>query len=543
MSDTSAVNSPIQFLELLNLLADTLVKVDNEQDAETTVLHALSTMFPVAQCDYLERDRYTDCTKIKATISGCECFMKTPTSTIPSYVFSRVDASQSPYVYQYNDEQSEGATPYISIITSVGRMQCYGFLILSGISNFHKDSSWNMALCLATSLFTCALNRITLNRSQRNALGTLLNTLDEFTKEPNIFLQLGQRLAGLAEQLKAKSASLWSYNPEQKILIYTASFNGKLPTPGPSEPEHAVIDIAQIEIQWRIIATQGKPEFWDNLPRKSTIPAALKFQMQDSERLLLVPMLTGSYIAGLITFSDPDLDAESLANNYDLLHQADQLGLGMQLHRLTRQNREVALLKERNRMAREIHDTLAQGFTGIIMWLEAARLNLPDNPQTAVEHLLKAKGVARDSLTEAHRSIWALRPSILQEYDLPQAIPQLADRLTRDVGHDVCFVLHGSAREIPARCEEALLKIAQEAITNVIRHADANMIRIELEYLKRSIRLQISDNGCGLKSLAEQSVSGFGMTSMRERAEQVGGTFSISNKAEGGVLTKVEIPV
>ncbi len=543
MRENSADIPSNRLLELVSLLAVSLRAVESPQKAETLVLQYLAAMFPGAHCDYLECDDELHYVRLKASSTGAILQQLKAATNIPVSVFKGINPSEPPILYVHDSASTTSNQTSASAIAPAGTNRCHGFLLVTHDERSLRDPQAIPAISLVSSLFASTIERLNSFGLQRDALCKLLGTLEEFTKETNLFLLLGQRLAAVAEQLNSKAATLWSYIPEQDILLYAAGYDGSRPSLAPRQPEHAFIEIAHMRGAWQTLSTTSRPLVFTRATNDQELPAGLRDQLRGGEQLLVIPMLAGMYIAGLLTFTDPDIDLEMASTCFDLICQADEFGMGIQLHRLTRQSSEVALLKERNRMAREIHDTLAQGFTGIIMWLEAARLNLPDNPKTVLEHLQRAKAVARESLTEARGSLWALRPSILQEYDLPQAIPQLADRLTRDAGHDVCFALHGSPREIPARCEEALLRIAQEAIGNVLRHANADMIRIELEYLKRSVRLKITDNGCGLTAHDSRDNSGFGMTSMEERAEQVGGTFTISNKPEGGVDVKVEIPV
>ena len=202
--------------------------------------------------------------------------------------------------------------------------------------------------------------------------------------------------------------------------------------------------------------------------------------------------------------------------------------------------RQEALSEERNRMARELHDTLAQGFTGVVIQLEAAEDILTLNTETARAHILRARSLARESLSEARRSALALRLQALKDSDLPTALARFAAHLTAGTSVQAEFVLHGTARALPPEKEDNLLRITQEALTNVLRHANARRVRIDLSYNPRHVRLSIEDDGQGLNSV---SGNGLGLKTMRERAEIIGGELSVSSRPGEGTRIDALVPV
>ena len=203
------------------------------------------------------------------------------------------------------------------------------------------------------------------------------------------------------------------------------------------------------------------------------------------------------------------------------------------LEAVTHQNN---ILAERSRMAREIHDTLAQGFTGIVIQLEAAEDGLQENdPEAAVAHLGRARALARTSLAEARRSVWALRPEVLEERDLPTALRLLAEQMGAQTA--VAFQLEGIPRPLPPAVEDALLRIGQEGVTNAIRHAKATAVTIALAYQPAAVQLRVADNGRGFdptQTPSSNGQGGFGLTSMRERATNIGGQLPIASQPHNG---------
>jgi signal transduction histidine kinase len=163
-----------------------------------------------------------------------------------------------------------------------------------------------------------------------------------------------------------------------------------------------------------------------------------------------------------------------------------------------KQAEEASILEERNRMAREIHDTLAQAFTGILAQVGAAKQVLTDDLEAAQAHLDLIKELARTRLTEARRSVVALRPQLLEEGSLQSALHRLVAQL-RTAAMDVTlyYGIEGAVYALPTEVESNLLRIGQEALTNAIRHANADEIRVQLVYDRDQFCLRVRDNGQG----------------------------------------------
>jgi signal transduction histidine kinase len=210
------------------------------------------------------------------------------------------------------------------------------------------------------------------------------------------------------------------------------------------------------------------------------------------------------------------------------------------------QERETATLEERARLAREIHDTLAQGLTGIVVQLGAAKRALAAEPPAAEGHLDLAQQMAREALAEARRSVWNLRTGVLERGDLADALRGLASRPIR-AGCTASFTVHGQARSLPAEVEAALLRVAQEALANAAKHAGATRVTLTLSYEPDAVRLQIGDDGVGFDAAtltadtAPGLVGGFGLLGMRERIALLGGTLALRN--DGGAQVIVTVPL
>lgn len=198
---------------------------------------------------------------------------------------------------------------------------------------------------------------------------------------------------------------------------------------------------------------------------------------------------------------------------------------------------------ERQRMAREIHDTLAQGLTGIITQLQAAQQvwRTPDRAggDPARPHVNQALALARDSLAAARRSVQALRPAELDRAQLPEALRGMAGRWSEGTGVDLRVDITGEQVPLSAGLEVVPFRVAQEALTNISRHAGASRVGVTLSYLGDVVLLDVRDDGVGIPAT---SAGGFGIDSMTQRVRSVGGTLEIESGAGEGTAVSVSVP-
>lgn len=217
-----------------------------------------------------------------------------------------------------------------------------------------------------------------------------------------------------------------------------------------------------------------------------------------------------------------------------------------QTEKLVEQSNATAVMQERARVARDIHDTLAQGLTGIVVQLGAAERALQVAPQDAPAHIRLAQDMAREALAEARRSIWNLRAPNLARGELRDALAGLAQRASTDTMR-VNFETEGTEWDLRAEVDSALLRVTQEALVNVSKHANATRVDVSLAYLPDAVRLVIHDNGIGLANdvlnddgRIQEPTGGFGLMGMRERIEQWGGELILTNHE--GALVQATIP-
>jgi signal transduction histidine kinase len=238
-----------------------------------------------------------------------------------------------------------------------------------------------------------------------------------------------------------------------------------------------------------------------------------------------------------LTEANARLEA-SLRHNADLHEQ------------LLTQAREAGISEERRRLAREIHDTLAQGLMGIITQLQAAQGGgVSGSGQASARHVELAIDLARESLTEARRSVQALAPEPLAGARLPDAIQDVSKRWGELNGLEVSFITTGTPRVMRPEIEVALLRTAQEALANVAKHARATRVGLTLSYMEDLVTLDVRDDGAGFVTVngsgprrPRDDQGGFGLSGMRQRVEGVEGTLEIESEPDGGTAVCAAIP-
>jgi signal transduction histidine kinase len=200
------------------------------------------------------------------------------------------------------------------------------------------------------------------------------------------------------------------------------------------------------------------------------------------------------------------------------------------------------VLEERQRLAREIHDTLTQDFAGILLHLEAAEALAGGRWRRSAECVSRARELARSGLEDTRRMLLGLRPKPLEEASLSDALRRLAESCARDAGLACSFRVSGRERELPAEVQDELYRVAQEGLCNVRKHARATSAWLALRFEPGAVVLRIKDNGRGFAAVQPQAGGhGYGMTSMRERAHRLGGKIDILSGLGKGTTIVIRV--
>ena len=199
---------------------------------------------------------------------------------------------------------------------------------------------------------------------------------------------------------------------------------------------------------------------------------------------------------------------------------------------------QAGVRSERERMAQEIHDTIAQGLASLLMLVQDADRAIASQPDRARERLATATQVIKDNLAETRSLVAALAPPDLREAPLQAAIERIVSRTERELELDATLRVTGSSRRLDSNAQVVVVRAVQEAIANIRKHAKATRVDVLLAYLPESVRVEVSDNGCGFDS---RQADGFGLQGMRTRVEQVHGTLTIDSAPGTGTRIVLEV--
>src|SRR5437868_6806092 len=404
---------------------------------------------------------------------------------------------------------------------------------------------------LATDLVRIAIERDraegALRASEQVARGqveALTYSLDVLATAPAPDKFLGQMLSTIGRLLGAQSVILWLLDELNDALVLRAWAEGTNFAMG--DPEHPFIKNPS---SWkedpglRELFFSGAPVACEDVEHDPFTSNDLREYLKagGTKKFLRIPTLVGGRVKGFIGIRHgerPPYRPEEIELAQALAHQAM---LAIQLNEFAEQSRQAAVLEERNRMARDIHDTLAQGFTGVIVQLESAEDAMACcRRKETNEHLRRASELARRSLNEARRSVHALRPEALERDNFWEALKGIVKNTTAGTSLHTRFELRGRLRHLSPIWQENLLHIGQEALTNALKHARPRNFETRLIFNSKAFRLELRDDGNGFRTKDQHD--GLGLAGMRERAEQMGGTLKVASARGRGTTIVVTVP-
>jgi PAS domain S-box-containing protein len=379
----------------------------------------------------------------------------------------------------------------------------------------------------------------------RGQAEALVQSLDILATAPPPEQFIGQMLSTIGRLLKAQSVILWLLDEATDSVFFRSAVHGA--NLAWVEPEHPFVKDAQ---SWKDnpglqeMFFTGVPNAVEDIDADPRVSNALRdyFKSTGTKKFLTIPTIVGGQVNGFIGIrhtSRPPYRPEEIELAQALAHQAM---FAIQLNQFAEQSQHAAVLEERNRMARDIHDTLAQGLTGVIVQLQAAEdATSKGYKKDAVDHLQTAQDLARAGLNEARRSVRALRPQALEDATFWEALQAAIKNATVGTELHAEFQLRGKLRELPAMVQENLLHIGQEALTNTLKYAHATRFEARLSFNATEVRLELQDNGVGFKQNGQQK--GFGLTGMRERVTQMGGELTVTSARGKGTKIIVVSPL
>jgi PAS domain S-box-containing protein len=366
--------------------------------------------------------------------------------------------------------------------------------------------------------------------------------LDALAVVPELDRFLAQVMVAITGQLGAASSTLRLHDVEtgrwnvelvfQDGRVMSADEAG-LPESLRSQSENDVSSLLQGGVVYR--AAEPQAAIFEEL--------RLYLRSLGAETLLMIPLISRDKPIGLLGLRFAD-DREFRPDELEIARAlATQASLAIQLAKLAEAASQSAVLNERNRMAGEIHDSLAQSFTGISMQLGMAQEVVMNKDDNGLSYIERANDLARFGLAEARRSTMSLQPMMFQESGLIEALRTLVER-SNIPGKLLCTFRSNFVRDecLPAEVRQGLLRIAQEAIGNAMRHARSTAISVTLRSDPPNLVLEVKDNGSGMATESKAS-DGFGLANMRARAKKLKGSLKIRTASGCGTSIIVSLPI
>jgi PAS domain S-box-containing protein len=459
-------------------------------------------------------------------------------------ILNRAVRDKRDFEYDYRIVLPDRSTKFLrsvgqALVNPSGELEFIGTVM--DITDLKRTEEMRAAMARERELF--AQQRVT---ELAKANEALRGCLDALASVPELDDFLGQVMATITRQLGAVSSLLRVRNFEQNTLPVELVFqNGRVITP----------DEAKFpETWWSLsLVKQRAATFLDQpttvvriLDPHSPLPEALRFYLLGLgvKTLLIIPLTLGGQANAQLSFrftEERDFDPEELEIARALAIPA---GLAIHLTRLAKAARQSAVLEERNQLAAEIHDALAQSFTGISMQLGVAGEQLAAKQGDPLCQIQRANEIARFGLAEARRSILSLRSSAIEESGLTTTLKRLVEH-SNVAGRLRCDFRSDNIPEerLPPRIQHELLRFAQEAISNAVRHAKPAVVSVTLRWEPPNLILQVKDNGTGISNASLEKSEGFGLRNMRTRASQIDGKLDIQTAAGHGTTIVLTVPI
>ncbi|HLY64979.1 MAG TPA: GAF domain-containing sensor histidine kinase [Chloroflexota bacterium] len=352
---------------------------------------------------------------------------------------------------------------------------------------------------------------------------------------------LAEAANGIANTIGIRNCALYLYNPADGEMLgrhATGRLPGRLSLDEFRElsvPVSADPFLAEIVSKRRPVAVLDTGDDGRCDPEQPSVAGA--------KSVLGLPLIARDELQGVAVVSTFKRPYEFRQAQVTLaMSLAHSIALAIENALVHERTRSATLTEERNRLAREIHDTLAQGFTGIILQLEGAEQVLARDAAAAQDHIGKATSLARNSLQEARRSVWNLVPGPLEQDTLDGAIYQAVKDLATDGSLEASFACTGDPMSLSVEAQTCLLRVSQEALANVRKHAAAEHVEVTLAYDEAGVSLTIRDDGRGFDPAAPRSMEGsggFGLIGMRERCQLANGVFTLESAPGQGTVIHV----
>ena len=459
-------------------------------------------------------------------------------------ILNRAVRDKSDFEYEYRIVLPDRSTKFLrsvgqALVNPSGELEFIGTVM--DITDLKRAEEMRAAMARERELF--AQQRATQFAKANEALRECLDTL---ASVPELDEFLGQVTAAITGQLGAVSSTLRLCNVEKNILSLEFVFqDGRVMSPVEARYPEAwhswPLDDRRFNNCFdKPVTVQRVDDPQETIPEdKRAYLLALGVKT-----VLVIPLISRGQAVGRLTFrftDARDFDPEELEIARAL---ATQASLAIHLTRLAKAARQSAVLEERNQLAGEIHDSLAQFFTGISLQLGAAKKVIKRGAITALSYVERATELAQFGLAEARRSAFSLQPTIIEESGLVHALQKLVERSNVRGNLRCNFHSTGVPEEgLPSSVQDDLLRLAQEAISNAVRHAMPTVINVSLCCDSSKLVLEVADNGSGIANPQAACKEGFGLSNMQARAKNLGAQLDVRTSAGRGTSIVVRMPI
>src|SRR3984893_18202459 len=476
-------------------------------------------------------------------------------------VVDRVSLEKKDFDFEHRLLMPNGSVKYLRVVGRASKNESGSFEFggaVMDITGLKRAEEMRTAMARERELFAQqrAAELARANEALRGCLDALASVpgLDDF---------LGQVMAAITRQLGAVSSTLRVRNFEQNTLRLELVFqDGRVMTPDEvNYPESwQSIPVEQFDPHFLYHSPLTRTKDEQRVATFSNPPTAIVHTrdpdspMPDDQRsylrqlgiktLLIVPLISRGQPNRRLTFrftEERDFHLEELEIARAL---ATQASLSIHLTRLAKSARQSAILEERNQLAAEIHDSLAQSFTGISLQLGVAGEQLAANEGDPLHQIRRAEEIAKFGLAEARRSILSLGSNAIEESGLTTTLQRLVEH-SNVAGRLRCVFQFDIVPEeiLPPGIQHELLRFAQEAISNAVRHAQPTLVNMTLRWQPPNLILIVTDNGSGISHSSLEKSEGFGLRNMRTRAAQINAKLDIQTAAGAGTSIILRVPI
>ncbi len=374
---------------------------------------------------------------------------------------------------------------------------------------------------------------------RRNRELSILNAIAQaLNREVDLDRALQVALAQVADLLDLQTGWIWLLHEETQAAYLAAALN--LPPALADNPE-------RMEGWCYCLDTYQKGDLEGAANVNVVTCSRLKNLVDGTDGLRYhasIPLYAHDKKLGVLNVASTDWRQLSPDDLRLLYTVGDLVSIAIERARLFARSVRLGTLEERNRLAREIHDTLAQGLVGIALRLETAEalLETEEASVPALDAIRQALSLTRANLEEARRSVLDLRAAPLAGRSLADALTRLVEQLGRESGLEVHLEITGGARPLPVRLEVGLYRIVQEALQNVMRHAQAHHTAVHLLTTPDQVRLSIEDDGRGFDP-SQVEAGRFGLIGLNERVKLLGGRFLLDTAPGSGTRLEIQVPI